>query len=65
MILSPIVLEKDNMYRRAMQALDLMSLHYGIHKYKRPSLALAILVLELMQELEIVDLSPDQDAALL
>ena len=38
-----------------------MSLHFGMHYYKRTSLALAICVIELMQELEIVDLSPDQD----
>ena len=65
MILSPVVLEKDNMYRRAMQALDLMSLHFGIHNFKRTSLALSVMVIELMQELEILDLTPDQDVSCL
>ena len=65
MILTPVSLTKDNMYRRAMQVLDLMSLHFGIHYFKRTSLALAILVIELMQELDIIDLSPDQDIHLL
>ena len=49
------------MHRRAMQVLDLMSMHFELHHFKRTSLALAILVIELMQELDIVDLSPDQD----
>lgn len=53
------------MYRKAMQALDLMSLHYGIYDFDRSSLAITILVLALMQELEIVDLSPEQDMDLL
>ena len=48
MVLSPIILERDNMFRRAMQALDLMSLHFGIHKFKRQFLAIAVVVLELM-----------------
>ena len=61
MVQSPISLAKDNMYRRAMQVLDLMSLHFEHHNFKRTSLALAILVIELMRELDIVDLSPGQD----
>ena len=65
MILSPIELGNNNMFRRATQVLDLMSLHNEIHCYKRPSLALSILVLVLMQELKIVDLSAEQDASLL
>ena len=48
MILSPIMLEQDNMYRRAMQALDIMTLHFGIQSFKRESLAIAVLVIELM-----------------
>ena len=42
-----------------------MSMHYHSNNYKRPFLALSVLVLELMQELEIIDLSPDQDPSLL
>ena len=63
--MSPIELGQKNMFRRAMQVLDLMSLHNDIHYYKRTSLALSILVLVLMHELEIVDLSAEQDASLL
>ena len=65
MELSPIELDKENMYRRAMQALDLMSLHFSVNNFNRHSLALTILVLELMHEIEIVDLSPGQDMELL
>lgn len=65
MVLNPISLTKDNMYRRAMQVLDLMSLHFNVHQFKRTSLALAIVVIELMQELDIVDLSPGQEIPLL
>ena len=65
MILTPIEIGKNNMFRRAMQVLDLMSLHNEIHYYTRPSLALSILILVLMQELGILDLSAEQDASLL
>ena len=65
MVLNPISLNSNNMFRRAMQVLDLMSLHFGMHKFKRTSLALAVVVIELMQELDIVDLSPGQPIGLL
>ena len=65
MIMSPIELGKNNMFRRAAQVLDLMSLHNQIHCYKRPALALSTLILVLMQELGILDLSTEQDAFLL
>ena len=65
MILSPVELGKENIFRRVTQVLDIMSLHNGIHSYNRPSLALAIVVLALMQEFDILDLSAEQDPALL
>ena len=48
MILSPVKLGKENLFRQVTQVLDIMSLHNGIHSYRRPSLALAIVVLTLM-----------------
>ena len=65
MIMSPIELGKNNMFRRATQVLDLMSLHNQIHHFRRPSLAISILILVLMEELGILDLCTEQDALLL
>ena len=42
-----------------------MSLHNDVNCYKRHSLVLAIVVLALMYELKIVDLSAEQDVSIL
>ena len=65
MILNPIELGKENLFRRVTQVLDIMSLHNGIHSFRRPSLALTIVVLALMQEFEIIDFSSEQYLSLL
>lgn len=50
---------KDNGYRRLIQALDLMTLDSKMHKMKRHALALAVLVVGLMQRNGILDLQGD------
>lgn len=47
-----------NRYRVAVQALDLMSLHYAIHKFSRPSLILALLALVYMREVGLIAPTP-------
>ena len=44
------------LYRVAVQALDLMSLHIDVHVYHRPRLVLALLALVLMQEMGLINM---------
>jgi hypothetical protein len=51
-------LGKPNMYRVAVQALDLMSLDFEIHEFSRPRLTLAVLALIHLQESRLFSLYP-------
>jgi choline-glycine betaine transporter len=57
----PFKLYEPNSYRKAVQALDLMSLHYGIHGYKRPTLAVALLALMHMQTTRLLIINQQMD----
>ena len=51
--LSTLQLGKANTYRVLVQALDLMSLHFGIHGFSRSKLTLSLLALVQMEQLGI------------
>ena len=48
--------QKGSVYRRIIQALDLLSLDKKMHEMKRHAVCLAVLVVSLMQEFDILNL---------
>ena len=52
--LNPFRLSIPNPYRVAVQALDLMSLHFQIHDYCRPNLVLGLLAVQFIREVSLL-----------
>ena len=51
-------LGKPNRYRDIVQALDLMSLHFEVHLYTRPSIVLAVLAVIHLRDSQLLELNP-------
>lgn len=52
-----------NPYRTAVQALDLMSLHFKIHDFARPNLILGLLAVHFLSQVNLLDIYPYHNVA--